>query len=130
MNQYRKEKNWLEWCVFSGGLILVAAIVGYLAYDLWTAPSGPPRVDVRLGEASERSGRYYVPVSVKNDGHEVAERVEIEVELKQINGQAEKAGFTVQFLPRGATRRGTVTFTNDPRLAEELTAQVRGYQQP
>lgn len=126
----KKEKNWLEWCVFAAGLLLVLALVAYLTYDIATARSGPPNVQVELGRSFPQSAGYAVPVTVTNRGHETAEQVHIEVQLTRPDGQTEKGELMLQFLPRGATRHGTVTFTVDPRRAGSLTSRVLGYERP
>ena len=41
------EKNWLEWTVFGVGLALVAATLGYLAYNALTIGDAPPTLDRR-----------------------------------------------------------------------------------
>lgn len=130
MNRHRKEKNWLEWSVFAIGLLLVVALVVYLTYDIATARSGPPIVEIELGQTFPQSAGYAVPLTVRNRGHQVAEQVHIEVELTKSDGETEKGELTIQFLPRGATRHGTVTFTTDPRRAEQLESRVLGYQRP
>lgn len=129
MNQRRKEKNWLEWTVFTFGLLLVAALVLYLAYDIWTARTGPPEIEVKLGEATLQGDHYVLLVELRNSGHEVAEQVQVEVVLRR-GEQTEEANFVIQHLPRGSTRHGAVTFATDPAVADRLEARVLGYQQP
>ncbi len=130
MTQHSKKKNWLEWSVFATGLLLVAALLGYLLYDALTSPSGPPRIDLRLGTAERRLGHYAIPVTVINRGHTTASAVHIRATLKPDQGKAEESSFEVQYLPGGATRRGFLVFDSDPARAERLSARVSGYEQP
>lgn len=129
MNQHRKEKNWLEWTVFTLGLLLVAALVLYLAYDIWTVRSGPPRIEVRLGAPSQQGDGYRIPVELRNSGHKVAEQVHVEVVLRK-GERTEKANLVIQYLPRNSTRHGAATFTIDPATADRVEARVSGYAQP
>lgn len=123
------EKNWLEWAVFGVGLLLVAGVLGYLAYDGATASGEPPAVEVRLGDPRPTGHNFIVPVTVINHGGQTAEGVGIEVTLEGVGGEPERGEFTVAFLPRRATREGWVAFRTDPR-AGKLQARVLGYEKP
>jgi uncharacterized protein (TIGR02588 family) len=130
MSQRRKAKNWLEWCIFGGGLVLVLATVGYLAYQAATVPHGPPQIDLKLGTPRRQLSGFAVPVMARNRGHDTAEAVHIEVVLEPPSGEKERAIFEIQFLPSGATRQGTVTFRSNPARARKLVPRVLGYQVP
>lgn len=122
------EKNWLEWIVFGVSLALVAAVLGYLAYDGATAGDAPPAVEVRTGEPVRRGESFVVPVTVTNRGDRTAEGVRVEV-LLEGGAAPERGEFTVPFLPRGARREAWVTFNTDP-AAGRLAPHVLGYEEP
>jgi uncharacterized protein (TIGR02588 family) len=124
------EKNWLEWCVFAAGSLLVLAIVGYLAFAAATSTNRPAELEVRLGSAETRGGEFAVPVTVVNRGDEAAETVLIEVQLKKRDGGTERAALQIQLLPGGATREGTVIFRSDPRSAADIAARAVGFERP
>lgn len=126
----QRVKNWLEWTVFVLGLVLTGSMVSYLAYAAWTEQSGPPRLSVELGAAWSEGDHYVVPVWVKNSGQQTAEQVQVEVELTAADGSKETASFQIPFVPRDATRQGSVTFTTDPNSADCLTARAVGFQRP
>lgn len=124
------EKNWLEWTVFFAGACLIVAVLGFLIYDAAILGDAPPMIEVRLGASEMRVNNFTVPVTVINHGDEIAEGVQVEVELKtSADGEPEKVEFVIPFLPRRATREGSVTFRHDPR-AGELQARVTGYGKP
>jgi uncharacterized protein (TIGR02588 family) len=123
------QKNWLEWSVFAVGLLLVASVVAYLAYDAATLGDSPPRMQVQLGAPEQRDGAYAVPVSVTNHGDQTAEGVLVEVVLERGQEQ-EQTQFEIAFVPRGSTRRGWVMFQTDPRSADQVTGQVLGFELP
>jgi uncharacterized protein (TIGR02588 family) len=75
-------------------------------------------------------GYYSIPVTVTNMGHATAEQVHVEVTLKKIGGDLERAEFEIMHLPKGATRHGTIHFESDPRQAASTTPRVLGYQRP
>ncbi len=123
------EKNWLEWCVFALGLLLVCGTLGYLAYDAISQDGSPPALEVRLGAPVARQGYYEVPVTVHNRGGSTSEQVLVRVELK-VNGNVEEtAEFQVPHLPRHSDRQGVVTFKRDPRQGQ-LSGRAVGYERP
>jgi uncharacterized protein (TIGR02588 family) len=124
------QKNSLEWVVFSIGLVLVGAVLGYLVYVGLTRGDDPPMIDVQLGTAEVQLGRFVVPVTVENHGDQVAENVTIEVELTLPSGEQETGSIDFDFIPREATRNGWVTFLSDPATASEVAIHVPGYKQP
>jgi uncharacterized protein (TIGR02588 family) len=127
------QKNWLEWTVFACGLVLVVAMLGYLAYEGATMGSDPPSIEVRLGTPEQRTHNFIVPVTVTNHGDETAEGITVEVTLENngsgAGGEPVRGELTIAFLPRRATREGWVTFQQDPRAAR-LNARVLGYEKP
>lgn len=123
------QKNWFEWIVFALGLILVSYTLGYLIYAGASMGHEPPSLEVRLGTPEQRQFNFIVPVTVVNHGDETAEGVRIEVVMESGGEVKSRGEFDVPFLPRHATREGSVTFEQDPRTAQ-LKAHVRGYQKP
>lgn len=131
MNQSRrKQKNWLEWTVFWTGLVLVSAVLGYLAYDAWTTAEGPAVIELSVGEPERRAGQYAISVTATNRGDQTAESVLIEAVLELDGGRRERSQFRIEHLPSRSTRRGWVIFSNDPSRARELRARAIGYAEP
>lgn len=122
-------KNWLEWCVFGVSLILIAGTVGSLIYDATTQETGPPRVEVTLGEPVEQPAHYLVPLTIHNRGGHTAENVQVRVWLQLPGQEPETAEFSVPYVPRESNRSGAVTFTSDPAQGI-LTARAVGYETP
>jgi uncharacterized protein (TIGR02588 family) len=123
------QKNWLEWMVFTVGLILVFYTLAHLIFAGASMGREPPSIEVRLGTPEQRQFNFVVPVKVINHGDETAEGVRIEVFLEAAGEEKERGELDVAFLPRHATREGWVTFEQDPRTAR-LKARVLGYQKP
>jgi uncharacterized protein (TIGR02588 family) len=124
------EKNWLEWCVFGVGSVLVLATIGYLLFEAMTSDGTPPVLEVRLGTAERRGDEFAVPVMVINSGDRPAEMVQVEVRLATRDGVTERAELQIQLLPGGATRNGYVNFQNDPRKAAEISGRAVGFETP
>lgn len=124
----KPDKNWLEWTVFSFGLALVVATLGFLAFEAATLGSAPPSVEVRLGQPRRLNNGHAVPVTVANHGDATAEGVTVEVTLQHA-GKQESGELVVAFLPRRSKREGWVTFKSDPREGK-LEAHVKGFEVP
>jgi len=126
----KPEKNWLEWTVFAASAVLVAATVGYMAYDAATLGDRPPLISMTTGVALPVPGGFALPVTVRNDGDRTAEDVAVEVELDRADGGTDHAEITVPYVPRQARREAWVTFRIDPRTARALRARALGYREP
>jgi uncharacterized protein (TIGR02588 family) len=126
------DKNWLEWLVFSAGLLLLLGTCGYLISQSLHRGAEPASLSVELGESSAPGGadpaHYVVPLTVRNDGGRTATEVGVEVEMRY-HGLVERRELTFDFVPRGSTRSGAVTFEHPPD-PDTLAARVLGYLDP
>jgi uncharacterized protein (TIGR02588 family) len=130
MKKKRLEKNWFEWIIFSVGLVLVLATLGYLAYDAATITDAPPTLEARAGASLERPHNFIIPVTLINHGDQTAEGVLVEVVLESGGQEKERGEMTIAFLPRRSRREGWVAFQTDPRNVERIKARVMGYEKP
>jgi uncharacterized protein (TIGR02588 family) len=124
------EKNWLEWCVFGAGSVLVLVTIGYLVYEEVTNPERPAVMEVRVGPAESRSGEFAVPVTVVNRGDEGAEAVLVEVHLQKRGGDTKRAELQIQLLPGRSTREGYVFFEGEWAATDRIDARVVGFERP
>jgi uncharacterized protein (TIGR02588 family) len=132
MSASKVEKHPLEWIVFAVSLALVAGTLGFLAWDAVQGEGGedaPAALSVELGRPERRGGAWAVPVTVRNQGDETAEGVNVEVTLETPGAEPETAGFEAAFLPRRSKREGWVTFRSDPSLGR-LSGRAVGYETP
>jgi len=128
-------KNWLEWTVFTAGLLLLIATTGYLGFQALVQGRQPAALRVTLGEPwtpdDDHPARVVVPVTVHNDGGHTAAEVKIEVAVVRegIDLPRERRELTFTFVPRMSSRAGALTFEHRP-APDELRAQVLGYLEP
>lgn len=124
----RHTKNPLEWTVFGLSTALVLATVVLLVIAAFRTQPGPARLRVTTGKPLAADGWITIPVTVRNDGGQVAENVEIRVAIGAGDSRRE-AGFTVDYVPRDAERKGAVSFRGDvPDV--RLTCEILGYRKP
>lgn len=121
-------KNLLEWTVFGISTVLVLVTLTLLAISTFQVEDGPAEMRAEAGTPVSKDGWIRIPVTVKNNGQRVAANVEVKVCLG--HGEAKReAGFTIDFVPRGGTRTGAVSFreTGEPVVLE---CEVLGYEEP
>lgn len=121
-------KNALEWAVFAVSCLLVLATLGVLLWDVTKAGKTPPLLSAQPGQPYLENGRVWIPVEVTNTGGEPAAAVEIEA-IRPSPAGGDKAGFTIEHLPRGATRTGHVSFPGaDTNIGVDI--QISSHQKP
>lgn len=121
-------KNLLEWTVFGMSTALVLAVLAFLTLAAVRLKDGPAVMSAEAGTPVARNGGLRIPVTVKNQGRSVAANVEVRVTMG--TGEAKReAGFTVDFVPRGGSRAGAVSFKGS-EAAGDLECEVVGYEEP
>ncbi len=121
-------KNLLEWTVFGISTVLVLAALAFLTIASVRVDDGPAEMRAVAGSPVSKDGWLRIPVTVRNHGQSVAANVEVRVTLG--SGEAKReAGFTVDFVPRGGSRTGAVSF-RDVGGPLELECEVLGYEEP
>lgn len=121
-------KNALEWTVFGICSVLVLSTLILLAIATFQVEDGPAEMRAETGKPVSKDGWIRIPVTVKNYGRRVAANVEVKVCLGQ--GEAKReAGFTIDFVPRGGSRTGAVSF-REMGGGVILECEVLGYEEP
>ena len=121
-------KNALEWTVFGVSCLLVLATLAILIMEITKAGKTPPMITVKPGQGYPVNGRLWIPVEVTNTGGLAAVNVEVGAQRPSQGGE-DKAAFTVEHLPRGATRMGHVSFPGS-NADIEVDIRVLSYQEP
>jgi uncharacterized protein (TIGR02588 family) len=115
--------------VFAASLALVATILAALVFDAAGSGRQPPALVVKLGRPERAGATFRVPVLVENRGDTTAEQGTVEVLLQSGTRVVERAEVGFAFVPRGSSRRGWVTFRQDPACCE-LLARPLGFREP
>jgi len=121
-------KNLLEWAVFGICAVLVAVTLALLTFATFQVEEGPAEMRAEAGKPVSKDGWIRIPVTVRNDGRRVAANVEVRVCLGQ-GEEKRETGFTIDFVPRGASRTGAVSF-RDKGEPMALECDVLGYEEP
>jgi uncharacterized protein (TIGR02588 family) len=106
-----------EWVSLGVALVLLAAIVAALVGIWSTSPEAPPRFRIELGDATEQSGVFYLPITLANEGDIAATEVRVEGTVLSIT-PPETATTTFDVVPGHAEVEAVLVFTRNPRQAQ------------
>jgi uncharacterized protein (TIGR02588 family) len=120
------ERSAAEWVSLGVALVLLAGVIGTVV-ALWLSPSqDAPRFTVEHGETRREAGRFYLAITVHNDGDRTASEVTV-VGVVAANGREETATTTFDFIPGHTKVEGVLIFGQDPSGAD---VRVVSYQKP
>lgn len=126
----RPGRTGAEWVTFGVSAAIVAAVLLVIALAWATGPSGPPvLVAERSGPIVREGDVYRVPFSVRNDGGEAADQVQVIAELVidgEVAGDGEQS---FMFLASGETEEGEFLLGRNPAEGV-LTIEVASYARP
>ena len=115
-----------EWVSLGVALLLLAGVIGTVI-ALWLSPSeDAPRFTVEHGAVRSEAGRFYLPITVRNDGDQTASEVSV-AGVVAADGREETATTTFDFIPGQTKVEGVLIFSRDPAAA---SVRVVSFQKP
>jgi uncharacterized protein (TIGR02588 family) len=122
-------QNWLEWVALVVSVLAVLGVVGFLLVDGLQDEGRPPLpvVEVQAADAYGTEHGWLVPASVMNDGDSAAEALVLRASA-EVEGEAEEAELTVDYLPAGTEVEVTFGFSAAPD--GDVSVQVIGFRLP
>jgi uncharacterized protein (TIGR02588 family) len=121
-----------EWALAGFGAVILAGILGFLAYEGVSSPDAATPAIVVAGEAPVllATGTFLVPIRVLNEGHVTGANVTVRGELLSADGTAvEESAATFDFVAQHSEESGGLYFTADPATFR-LALRVEGYTDP
>lgn len=119
----------LEWIFAAIGFALVAATMGFIAWQGYTGDGSPPQVSFHIKAIVEVPSGWLVEVRAVNTGEKTAADVKVEGELRGPSGSVETSETSFKYLPPRSARGGGLYFTHDPR-GLEIAIRAKGYEAP
>jgi uncharacterized protein (TIGR02588 family) len=116
-----------EWAVGALGLLLLLALVGFLAREATTSAT-PPDLTARVDSVSRLTSGWLAHVRVLNRGRETAVEVTVEGELVA-GSDTVRRETTLDYVPGRSERGGGLLFDRDPSSGR-LDVRATGYQEP
>jgi len=123
-------KNPLEWTVFAASIFLVTGILVYLIYQTFHYEPGSPDLVVSYEMDPSPNAPYRYFLTIKNEGQETAEEVQIEIVLEKNGEVMELAVMHLPYAPKASIREGWVNLSKNPADADTLYARVVSYKKP
>lgn len=101
---------------WASALLLVAAL-GYLIWE-GLSERRPPTFAAQVDRVWDTEGRYYVELSVVNNGGESVQNLQFALELMRGDSTVVRAPGSLSWVPSHSERRATVILDRDPRAYE------------
>ncbi|WP_048919368.1 hypothetical protein [Rufibacter radiotolerans] len=124
------KKNLLEWSVFGVSLLLILALVGYLAIKSFSYQDNPPDLKVMIIPEPGRQDQNIYRLELMNHGEQAAENIQVEVALVLQGQELETAQAMFPLAPHKSTMKAWVTFRSPRAANQEVKVHVLGYNQP
>lgn len=104
----------IEWVAAGIGAVLLAVLVGYMAFVGSKQQGDAPRITV-ANEAPVRVGEsWLVRFQVRNSGPATATQLVLKARLMQDDREVEATDVVIDYLPSDSERSGGFLFRNDP----------------
>jgi uncharacterized protein (TIGR02588 family) len=124
-----RAKRWLETTAGFIGAVLALSTIGIIVWDGVRDGGRPALITLRTGDIHQHEGRFVVEIVARNTGDETAADLLVEGSLRNWTETVETSEATFDYVPSGASRRGALYFTQDPRDFD-LQLQPKGYREP
>jgi len=119
MGKAQKKYDPLEKLVFYLGLLTIAALIGYLAFQWAANEQTRPRLLVDCEFQPNAVGQVY-RVEVENTGDITAENIKIQLGLFHRGKVMERIDLDIQYVPAGSRETGWITLGGERRPSDSL----------
>lgn len=123
------EPHWVEWLTGAFCTLLVAAMLGWIGYDIYRYQPEEARFEISVTGVEEQLGQYRVKFDIRNLSMTTAAQVQVRGDLQQNGATQESADVTFDYVASESRDTGTLFFRNDPRSGT-LNLDVAGYTEP
>lgn len=116
MSEPSSERTIAERITFVLSLVILIVVFGVAGWVSITSNKDSPLivVETRLEETRQSGARFYVPITITNEGGLTAQDVVVTGELDTGEGQPESGEVTITFLSGGESEEAELVFTADP----------------
>jgi uncharacterized protein (TIGR02588 family) len=116
-----------EWVTFAISTLVVAAVVGLVAWQAVGADA-PPQLEATSGATRQSGSRFHLPVTVTNRGDQTAADVQVTASFTD-GGETVEGQQEIDFLSGGESHELVFVFDSDPRRGE-VEVRITGYSVP
>jgi uncharacterized protein (TIGR02588 family) len=123
------DPHWIEWVTGTICTLLVAAMLGWIAYDIYRYVPEDARFDIAVTSVEGQPGQYRVKFDILNLSMTTAAQVQVRGDLQRNDAAPENADVTFDYVASESKDSGTLFFRSDPRSGT-LTLTIAGYTEP
>ncbi len=119
----------MEWVALVVSVIAILGLVGFLVVDGLTHPERRAILGVVVHPAEPSRETFQVPITLRNDGNQPAENIDVEVVLKGGERDIDTGSVSIPFIASRSSVEAVVVFAEDPRRFP-AEGRVLGYEVP
>lgn len=111
------QRTMAEWVTLAVSALIVLGMLGVLVYDLIAGSNRPPVIAVvpDFDATYQEEGKYYLPLTVVNEGGRTAADVTVHFVLpREGEASSESSTFTIRFLAPGERAEAVAIFNAQP----------------
>ena len=124
-----KDPHWIEWATGMISALVVAATIGWVAYEAWTYADMQPELSIAITERRQTEGGYRVAFDIANKATATAAAVTVRGEILDGGNIVEDADVTFDYVPAESKSSGAILFSQDPG-AREVRVRAVGFIEP
>ena len=119
----------VEWATGIVSGIVVALMIGWVAWEALMATETPPVFAITMTDRSEVEGGYRVMFDIANTSSQTAAAVVVRGEIIEENRAVEDADVTFDYVPGASKASGTIFFSENPGT-RSVRLRAVGYTEP
>ena len=127
MSEPKKKHNVVEVVTFAFGLVVLASLVGYLAYQFFTSEDTPPNLEVTVKPGAGQCCAYKVIIS--NSGSRTAEAANIKFERRR-DGTLREETLSIDYIPANSKREAMLVFPDEIRAGDVIVVSAISFNLP
>lgn len=105
--------------------VVAVLIAGVAAIELTSDRPPVLTAEIALDEVRSDGGRFYLPVTIRNDGDQAAEAVRVVV-VHRVGDREVEHELQIDYLAGHGTADGVAVLGDDPKQGE-VTVEIRSY---
>lgn len=125
----RHDPHWIEWLTGLLSAALIAAMLGWIAWEAFTRQATPPALSVTVLTTEKTSGGYRVAFDIVNTATTTAAAVTVAGQLMEGERVIEENQVIFDYVAAESKSTGAILFRNDP-AGRRLDIRAAGYTDP
>ena len=125
----RHDPHWIEWLTGAVSALLIAAMLGWLAWEAFTRDATPPDLAVKVLTTERTAAGYRVTFDIYNTATTTAAAVTVVGRLTEGEQVIEENEVVFDYVAAESSSNGAILFRNDP-AGRTMDIRAIGYTDP